>query len=516
MEDQYLDSLLDGLGTTQLQYLRQRIDERLGRHDFAGSTEDQVPFVTERGTYYSTASTLYPSGRSTPIACSITSDWKSNFAHHDIPDHNLSHTIDPSPWHSHTVADDRTHLRTCVGQETPHKPLNEVKVAESTSKKFFCTFCFELGSWKDFGTKHDWKRHEEDYHDGTGLQWLCQVVGCSQMFSRGIDFRNHLKKGHEGKMYPRDCKEVRQITRMYACGFDNCRALITTWKHHCDHVATHMAEGDTTWTYDRTIRNLLKHRNLAAQWKQTYGTMCPQLRIVQQDLSWDIQATRSLRDQLETHSFHVHLEEFLLDLFSRGLPPARTDALVDHTLASGLTSSSLYTGPPSIPPILPSSMDFGLDPSFESYGVSQPGTTHPSNDISVLALNNRNSVVMADAPPFDGSGTFSTPPHDPFEEVPLMATELISLGGFITETSPTYDTCSTGAQEHANIQDIPKSHSPRALVTKSREWLASKKSQHFQHGVIDHPDVSPSMRLPRSPSRKRSMTTVHRVRGGQS
>ncbi|KAF2443171.1 hypothetical protein P171DRAFT_445668 [Karstenula rhodostoma CBS 690.94] len=514
MEEQYLDSLLPpGLSTTQLRYLQQKINERL-----AGSTEDQFPFVADRATYHSTASTLFQSGRSTPVASSISSDWKPSLTHHNIPDHSVPYCIDPLAWHSNAVSDERGHLQACIDQETLHKLLDEPKVVESASKQFFCTFCFELGPWKTFGTKQDWKRHEEDYHEGTGLQWICQVTGCSQVFSRGIEFRNHLKKGHEGKKYPRDCKEVRQIPRMYACGFENCRGLNTTWKHHCDHVATHMAEGDTTWTYSRTIRNLLKHRNLSAHWKQTYTTMCPQLRIVQSDLTWDIQATRSMRDRLETHEFEVHLEDFLLNLFYRGLPPAKPDTLMDHTLASGLTSSSLYTAPPSIPPILPSSMDFGLDPSFVCHSTCQTGTGLPSNDMSVPALNNRNSVLMADAPHLDGSSTFDrTPSNDPFKEVPHMATELISLGGFITETIPTYDTSSSGAQEQTNVQDSTKSHSPRALVSKSREWLASKKSQHFQHGVvIDHPDVSPNLRLPSGSSRKRSTTAVHRVRGDQS
>lgn len=109
---------------------------------------------------------------------------------------------------------------------------------------------------------------------------------------------------------------------------------------------------------------------------------------------------------------------------------------------------------------------------------------------------------MADAPPLDGTYTFPPPPDDPYEEVPNMAKELISLEGFMGEIIPTYDYGPTEPHGHTNARDSIKSHSPRALVSKSREWLASRKSQHSQQGVIDHPGVSPNVRLPSTSARK--------------
>jgi hypothetical protein len=372
-----------------------------------------------------------------------------------------------------------------------------------------------LGTWKTFKTKQDWKRHEEDYHDGTGLQWICQVTGCSEIFSRGIEFRSHLKKGHEGKKYPRDCKEVRQMQRIYACGFEDCRTLSTTWKHRCGHVAGHMEQGDTNWTYNRTIRVLLKHQKISSQWKQIYAVMCPQYDILHNYLTWDIHSTRMMRDQLQNHSFGGRLDAFLLELFHRGLPAAKIHNLINYTLPSQLASPSVYTTPPIIPPIVPTSMDFDLNLPFADDSFCQTATGRTNNGVVASALNNRMSVLMTDAPPLHNPGAF-TSANDPSREVPPMANELISLDDFITETTPNYDAYPSATQEHTGSQDSSKSHSPRALVNKSREWLASKKSQHFQHAAVDHPDVSPSLRLPSSSSRKRSTTAVYRVRNERS
>jgi hypothetical protein len=399
----------------------------------------------------------------------------------------VPYPTEPLIWPPHTVSIDPSHLQSSTDQETPHTSLNSLKTAEPASKQFFCTFCSELGTWKTIKTKQDWKRHEEDYHNGTGLQWIC-----------------------------RDCKEVRQIPRIYACGFENCRTRSTTWKHRCDHVAGHMDQGDTNWTYNRTIRVLLKHEYVSAHWKHIYTVMCPQYGIIHTYLTWDIRSTHTMRDQLQNHSFVGRLEDFLLELFHRGLPAAKTHTLINHMLPYQQASPSVYAAPPSIPPIIPALVGFDFDPSFGDDSFCQNETGSTNNGIVASALSHRNSVLMTDAPHLHGPSTFNTSSHDPFREVPPMANELISLGNFITETNSDYDDYSSGTQEHTSTQDSTKSHSPRALVNKSREWLASKKSQHFQHVVIDHPDVSPNLRLPSSSSRKRSTTAVHRTRNEQS
>ncbi|KAJ4359993.1 uncharacterized protein N0V89_000552 [Didymosphaeria variabile] len=417
----------------------------------------------------------------------------------------------------HIASSDPGQLQSSIGQGALHEPLNEPNSADLAPKQFICTFCLELGMQKIIKTKQDWKRHEEDYHDGTGLQWICQVRGCAEVFSRGLDFRNHLKKGHEGKKFPRDCKEVRQLPRIYACGFENCRGgLLKTWKHHCDHVATHMVEGDTSWTYNRTIRNLLKHRDISAHWKQVYGILCPQLHILHSNLTWDAQTTSTMRAQLETHNFGGRLEDFLLKLFHSGLPSAQANAFANMMPSSGLASPLLYSAPPIIPPILPSPMDFGFDPSFGSHSAHQTVTGPTSNGMVASAPNNRNSVTMADAPPLFEPDTFNACLDDPFKEIPQMANELISLPNFIAETSPDYDAYLPEVEDHTAVQDNNRSHSPRALAAKTRGWLASKKSQHFQHMTIEHPDVPRNVRLPNSSSRKRCTTTVHRVRNDQT
>lgn len=411
--------------------------------------------------------------------------------------------------------------------QNPHQPFfdqnniqetsNDLQAPNSVPKQFFCTFCSELGIQKAFGKKQDWKRHEEDYHDGIGLQWLCQVTGCSEVFHRGVEFRTHLKRDHEGKKYPRDSQEKIQTPRIYACGFDTCRGgFYTTWKHHCDHVAIHMVEGDTNWRYDKTIRNLLKHPAFWVHWKQIYTTLCPQLELFHHNLSWDAQATRSMREQLAAQTFEGRLEDFLLKLFHSGLPPEKASALQNRILPSGMPFPSQYALLPVIPPILPSRMDFSLDPSFTGHSALQTDIGPANNDLTTSAFGHRNSIIMLDAPPLNEPSTFGATIDDPFSEVPLMATEEISLDKFIAETTTINEVCSPGREDHADATDNTKSHSPRTLVAKSKVWLASKKSQHFQPTTIDHPDVPTNTRIPGGSSRKRSTTAAHRSRDEQS
>ena len=122
---------------------------------------DQVPFVVERATYYSNASTLFQSGRSTPVASSISSSKGQRFpvSHDAILDQSLSYLTEPTMWPMHTASTDGNHLQSSVGQGTLHEYHIDPNAAEPASKQFFCTFCFELGIQKIIKRKEDWKRH---------------------------------------------------------------------------------------------------------------------------------------------------------------------------------------------------------------------------------------------------------------------------------------------------------------------------------------------------------------------
>jgi len=371
-----------------------------------------------------------------------------------------------------------------------HSPLRQETANAPNVKQFFCTFCAELGTLKIIKTKQDWKRHEEDYHVGTGNQWFCQVPGCCQVFDCGADFKRHLKRDHEGKKFPRDSKEVRQLERVYACGFENCRTLDVEWKHRCNHVATHMLKGHTAWTYDRTIRNLLKQPAFSAQWKNIYGTMGPPRNLTQTDLSWNPETTRKLREQLELHSFDCPIEEFLQRLFLLGVPKdkvGKPNLDLSQQIDFG-TSTTSSTVPPRFHEPSTSLGAFAFD-------------VGSSEDTRILAAgpqyHGRGSVHMTEELSFNAYDNLNVPPES-FDAIPSADEELCSVEEFICD-----DMMASANPRTFTVDDNTSKHgSTRNLMRKSKEWLTSKKSQHFQPITLDHPDIPLSSRLPSSPRKK--------------
>ncbi|KAJ4291877.1 hypothetical protein N0V90_009773 [Kalmusia sp. IMI 367209] len=515
MDDQYWDTILTRLDEHQLHQLRQKIDQLLTQYSFQRDSEDHVSSDLARATYYSNSSTLYQSGRSTPQASSITSDKPNSLppraSYGDNVPSLAPYATEAHLWPPFSATNTRSQLVSSLLQEATHKPLDICKPGEAAPKQFFCTFCAEVGKYKVIKTKQDWKRHEEDYHIETGLQWICQVKDCSEVFFHGSGFKQHLRKDHEGKKLPRDSKEVRQLSRVYACGFENCRELNKTWKDHCDHVATHMLKGHTTWTYDRTIRNLLKDPRLSNQWKNIYGTLCPQLEIIPNDLTWDPQSTRRMREQLEFHNFEGHsIEDFLQRLFLVGIPHTKAKDFAFRLSHSNLASPSSYTIP-SLPlqTLAPSAELFNFDSTLGDVNAPSETINASGTEAPVPLNDNRYSINMTDAPPLYDSNPFNMSPIDPLGEIPSAEDELLTIEAFITETAP-YDDAHLGTQgPDSTVPDNSKSHSPRALMVKSKEWLAAKKSQHLQPIVIEHPDIPTNMRLPASSHRKRTHTAAH-------
>ena len=455
---------------------------------------------------------MYHSGRSTPVAGSIMGDkasFQTNYPltiHDDTFNHSLTHPTDTT----YTAADYKSHLRSSLRNETLQPPVHENRVSEAIQRQYFCTFCAELGTTKIIKTKQDWKRHEEDYHNGTGLQWLCPVNSCSRVFYRGVEFKQHLKKDHEGKKYSRDCKEVRQMPHIYACGFENCKQLDETWKDHCDHVASHMSKGQMKWTYDRTIRNLLKHQDISRHWKDTYNTLGPQMGVVPNELTWDVQTTRPMRDELERRSMEGKSGAFLQNLFFSGIPLKDRNLPIRQPMTD-MTSQSMYNS--SLPIMLPVFPGLGFGHSFVDTDFALNTNNTTGNEAMTSSRQHRNSILMTDAPPIDGPGSFSVSSTDLYEEIPSMADEQISIEKFIAEVTP--DPL-PDIENRVAAPGLTKSHSPRSLMNKSREWLGTKKSQSYQAGVMEHPDLPANMRLPSSSPRKKSHTAAPRIHNYQS
>ena len=201
--------------------------------------------------------------------------------------------------------------------------------------RFFCTHCHEIGKSKVIKTKQDWIRHEEDFHEESGLEWNCKA--CNNVFFRGVDFKKHVKRTHKN-VGLEGGKVVVQHQRLYACGFERCRELNYSYEDFINHVAIHMSKGHSDWNYNRIIRNLLKHSLLSKPWKTVCKSMGPLYGTTHKELKWDRIATEKIRQQLECFDFGDSFSEFLKDLFVAGAssPHAEPNVVVCEEEREGL------------------------------------------------------------------------------------------------------------------------------------------------------------------------------------
>lgn len=122
-------------------------------------------------------------------------------------------------------------------------------------KPYGCTFpdCTGL-----FGSKNDWKRHENSQHFQLDI-WRCDVKPknapggeCAKFYHRRESFKNHLKKCHgihdsktlDDKM--NNCRTDGNRQTQFWCGF--CRTIITpnnqnglfAWNERYNHIEAHL------------------------------------------------------------------------------------------------------------------------------------------------------------------------------------------------------------------------------------------------------------------------------------
>lgn len=181
--------------------------------------------------------------------------------------------------------------------------------------RFFCNHYHEIGKSKVIKTKQDWIRHEEDYHEESGLEWNCKA--CNSVFYRGVDFKKHVKCTHENVGF-KGGKGVVQNQRLYACGFEHCRELNYGYEDFINHVAIHMRKGHSDWNYSKIIGNLLKHSLLSRPWKKVCESVGPLYGATRKELQWDRITTEKIRQQLECFNFGDSFSDLLKDLFVAG------------------------------------------------------------------------------------------------------------------------------------------------------------------------------------------------------
>jgi hypothetical protein len=201
------------------------------------------------------------------------------------------------------------HLRSIIGPA----PTFSHQLARP---RFFCTYCYEAGKTKVIKTKQDWIRHEENHHKESGLEWRCKT--CTAVFDRGVDFKKHMTRTHK-EVDLEGGTEIIQHKRLYACGFERCRELNYDYEEFTQHVAIHMGKGHRDWSYNRTIRNLLKHPPLSEPWKALCESIGPPIKVTRKELQWDRTTAGNIRPQLERFDFGDSFPVFLQGLFLAGV-----------------------------------------------------------------------------------------------------------------------------------------------------------------------------------------------------
>ena len=125
------------------------------------------------------------------------------------------------------------------------------------TRPYGCTFA---GCSKAFGSKNDWKRHENTRHYQIET-WRChenysgsRINQCAKLFHRREQFQAHLKDGHgikDDELIREKCKKYR-IGRNgqsgFWCGF--CKQIVTlkqkglaAWEERFNHIEEHYSKG---------------------------------------------------------------------------------------------------------------------------------------------------------------------------------------------------------------------------------------------------------------------------------
>lgn len=125
-------------------------------------------------------------------------------------------------------------------------------------KPFGCTFDGCLGK---YGSKNDWKRHEQSQHFQCEA-WTCRLtpsgslVPCAHLYYEEAKFRSHLRKAHaqvkDVDAQVQEGKIGHNGMESFWCGF--CRKVIKCeskgWDERFNHVGDHFVKSDKNlnWT----------------------------------------------------------------------------------------------------------------------------------------------------------------------------------------------------------------------------------------------------------------------------
>ncbi|OCL02623.1 hypothetical protein AOQ84DRAFT_392843 [Glonium stellatum] len=266
---------------------------------------------------------------------------------------------------------------------TVDKPVPQPsKRVPKLSPRFFCTFCAENGKSEgnSYGTKSDWKKHLTKFHE-TGEEFPCVI--CTESFERHCDLDQHFLRSHPGQSTPLP-DEVRvklpnkDEKQAFGCGFTTCKAVLSTWKEWCEHVAGHIERGNmiSEWHYSIVIRNLLRQKAVCGDAKQILTKLCNELKKDRSQLEWspDGPHNRCLKQKLECCDFGPDHYMFLEKTFRIGFKMSCNSPLESGT--SSITPATEH-GAPSTYEL----DDIPMDGFQLPYAALQPGNAPPEYQV---------------------------------------------------------------------------------------------------------------------------------------
>lgn len=211
--------------------------------------------------------------------------------------------------------------------------------------KFFCPQHQEANCTTTFGRKAECKNHMLNFHN-LQQEWKCPT--CLAIFDRANDYSKHNRDEHAGQLvFPATDVVTNLLAKqVFACGFQSCENLFSSWAEWFDHITAHMRDGKkpSDWSYTVVIRNLLRQPNLRDAWEQmmlrSYGT-------TQHMLEWDPSTARQLCQKLECRDFRpgVHVVVQAANLLGQRMSSDQLDLLCRETRQIRLATPSCDSVP---------------------------------------------------------------------------------------------------------------------------------------------------------------------------
>jgi hypothetical protein len=175
------------------------------------------------------------------------------------------------------------------------------EIPNKQEKRMFCVF--EEHKRTTFGKPADWRRHMNNFHKPGKKAWRCPERECGLEFDSSSNFCQHHRKEHKCRKSCTHADRVKirkPIKQAFACGYQSCSGLLSSWDSWCDHVAKHMENGMTInqWQYNILLRNLLRRPQVNFLWEERVAQEVGQYNVNAR-FTWRPRDTRRIKWQLE-------------------------------------------------------------------------------------------------------------------------------------------------------------------------------------------------------------------------